>query len=686
MIQKNDINNLKKTLKKNIKKLPKVKEVIFLRSLYQHYIDEDSFMSFLNFVVKNISDTYVQPQKNNKALQMVELIKKVDILPVKNKSFFYSIDYFKSVELNKFILDNYSVDYSKVVSSSLYELKEELRKTDSTFAKNEQLIIDGLNDYVIRIKNDTKVNQVYKKSIQAIESLFERPANSFYEGLQRILFFNQFLWQTRHMLNGLGRLDQILMSLYSSDLECGRINKSDAKELIKDFFLVLHENMCFKSGVLSGDTGQIIILGGLNANGEYEENELTRLFLEVSEELKLPDPKVLLRCSKEMSDDLLKKALECISTGIGAPLLSNDDVIIPKLISFGYDELVAYHYVTAACWEPAVLNDSCDQNNIDTLNFAVPLIEVLEQVELDKITTYEELFAYYKKYLKRYIHKKMERLTELEFEEDPLLSLLSDSALQRGRDITRGGAIYNNLGLTSVGLGSVVNSFFNLQQFVFETKEYSLQELNEYRKNNYENQEKVWKKLKQSSTGYGCDDANVIALANEITEFTKNEFQKYKTKWNGNFKFGLSSPTYLTDGCKVSATLDGRKNGEPFSVHISSGTGVAPTELISFATKLDYSGNRINGNVIDFMVTPQFLSKNIEKFVLLLKAGIKNGIYQLQMNVIDSKTLIEAKKHPEKFPTLVVRVWGFSAYFKDLPEEYQEMLIHRALESEGVEA
>ena len=44
--------------------------------------------------------------------------------------------------------------------------------------------------------------------------------------------------------------------------------------------------------------------------------------------------------------------------------------------------------------------------------------------------------------------------------------------------------------------------------------------------------------------------------------------------------------------------------------------------------------------------------------------------------------LIAAKADPTLFPNLVVRVWGFSAYFNDLPEEYKDVLIARALESE----
>ena len=55
----------------------------------------------------------------------------------------------------------------------------------------------------------------------------------------------------------------------------------------------------------------------------------------------------------------------------------------------------------------------------------------------------------------------------------------------------------------------------------------------------------------------------------------------------------------------------------------------------------------------------------------------------MQMNVVDSKILIKAKENPEEFPNLIVRVWGFSAYFNDLPEEYQDLLIARALKNEG---
>ena len=136
------------------------------------------------------------------------------------------------------------------------------------------------------------------------------------------------------------------------------------------------------------------------------------------------------------------------------------------------------------------------------------------------------------------------------------------------------------------------------------------------------------------------------------------------------------------DSTNFPASFDGRKSKEPFSVHISSEEGIAYTELFNFASKLDYSGRRFNGNVVDFMVSPALVNKNKQNFEKLIKIAFKKGIYQMQANVVDSKTLIAAKNNPKQFPNLIVRVWGFNAYFNELPDEYKNYLIERAIQSE----
>ena len=77
-----------------------------------------------------------------------------------------------------------------------------------------------------------------------------------------------------------------------------------------------------------GDTGQIIILGGKEPDGTYFCNRLTYMFIEIMEEIQLPDPKVFLRITENVPRDLMELSLRCIKTGIGCPLFSNDDVIL----------------------------------------------------------------------------------------------------------------------------------------------------------------------------------------------------------------------------------------------------------------------------------------------------------------------------------------------------------------------
>lgn len=83
-------------------------------------------------------------------------------------------------------------------------------------------------------------------------------------------------------------------------------------------------------------------------------------------------------------------------------------------------------------------------------------------------------------------------------------------------------------------------------------------------------------------------------------------------------------------------------------------------------------------------VSPGFIDQNIDKFTVFMKGVIKCGYFQMQMNIMDSETLIDAKKNPDKYPGLIVRVWGFSAYFNDLPESYKDLFIERAVAAEKI--
>ena len=655
-----------------------------------------------SYLAKNMHRFYVTGTKFNKGTQIKNLFRKVDI-HIPKSGFIFFLDEFKNLSEEGHIIDNISIDYSRVLKTSVYEYNELYfhpksgrgfaRDLSSDFIKNQLDALDGIELLIYRIIKKLR-NSNHKdraKFARYFENMIDKPAEHFEEALQRILFYNQLLWQTGHGLNGLGRLDKILEDYYFDDLNSGFITQEDAYDLIKSFLKTLHTYYWYKSAALMGDTGQVIILGG-KYDDEYGEyyfyNDLTYMFIQAIKELQLPDPKVLLRVSDETPRDLIELSLETINTGIGSPLFSNDEIVIDKMIEFGYDKEDANNYVVSACWEPSAVGKGFEQNNINFISFLKPLNEIFDgetEQFLDNILSFDELFNSYKYYLKKDADELIAILDDIEWNNDPMLSLFIDDCNDRNMDISQGGAKYNHYGITTVGLANTVNSLYALKKLVFEERKYSLNELNKIRKNNFkkDKHQSVLNDLKNVSPRFGMDDEDILDISQEIVQFLEDCFKDYTNKFGGKIKFGLSAPSYISAGAEISASFDGRKAGEPLSTHISLDTNKDFTEVLRFASKLDYGGAKFNGNVVDLMLSPNFIKNHSDKFTDFIYSSIKLGFFQMQMNVVDSKTLIEAKENPESHPNLIVRVWGFSAYFNDLPEEYQDLLISRALKNEG---
>ena len=655
-----------------------------------------------SYLAKNMHRFYVTGTKFNKGTQIKNLFRKVDI-HIPKSGFIFFLDEFKNLSEDGHIIDNISIDYSKVLKTSVYEYNEFYfhpkagrgfaRDLSSDFIKNQLDALDGIelliNRIIKKLRNSNHTDRA--KFARYFENMIDKPAEHFEEALQRILFYNQLLWQTGHGLNGLGRLDKILEDYYFDDLNSGFITQEEVYDLIKSFLKTLHTYYWYKSAALMGDTGQVIILGG-KYDDEYGEyyfyNDLTYMFIQAIKELQLPDPKVLLRVSEETPRDLIELSLETINTGIGSPLFSNDEVVIDKMIEFGYDKEDANNYVVSACWEPSAVGKGFEQNNINFISFLKPLNEVFDDETeqfLDNILSFDELFNSYKYYLKKDADELIAFLDDIEWNKDPMLSLFIDDCNDRNMDISQGGAKYNHYGITTVGLANTVNSLYALKKLVFEERKYSLNELNKIRKNNFKKDkyQSVLNDLKNVSPRFGMDDEDILDISQEIVQFLEDCFKDYTNKFGGKIKFGLSAPSYISAGAEISASFDGRKAGEPLSTHISLDTSKDFTEVLRFASKLDYGGAKFNGNVVDLMLSPNFIKNHSDKFTDFIYSSIKLGFFQMQMNVVDSRTLIEAKENPEAHPNLIVRVWGFSAYFNDLPEEYQDLLISRALKNEG---
>lgn len=605
------------------------------------------------------------------------LVNNIVLKKIKSKYFYYFIDITKTYYHKGQIIGNLMLDYQMILDKSISEFRSDIERINTLDLYNDEK--DLL--YSIEMLVNKEIDIVGNNDIRdSLSGLIDRSANSFKDALQRILFLNQILWQTGVFLNGIGRLDLILDKYYKDDLQNDIITKEEAKDCLREFLILLHNDYYFKSNSLFGDTGQIIILGGTDECGDYFYNDLTFMMIELMKELREPDPKVLLRVSSKTPRELIDLSLKCILTGIGCPLFANDDVIIPQLIKFGYAKKDAYNYGTSACWEPYIPGKSFDQNNLGTINFMEPLKEMCKDSTTSSINAFLKDYFFH---LNQYLDKFKSKMDSKVFAKDAILSLFNNNCIENSKDISNGGALYNNFGFTSVGLSNVVNSIIAVDTLVFKKKRLSLTKFVEIIGNNYENNELLIKEIRAIDDKFGVDKNYIVDLVNSITKTVADYFRDKRNRFGGKYKFGLSSPSYITESNTCLASFDGRRNFEPFGVHISNDKANGYTELVNFASNLDYSDNRFNGNVIDFFVSPNFINDNFDKFVDFLILSIKKGFFEMQMNVVSSKQLIEARNNPEKFPNLIVRVWGFSAYFNDLPDEYKDYLIERAQKNEG---
>ncbi|MCD7944100.1 MAG: hypothetical protein LUH43_04330 [Clostridia bacterium] len=648
----------------------------------KHQFDEKSKVS----VLKNILQGYISVKpikgvgKRSVGNDTRALLSKIEITFDENSRFVYFIDTNKTIAAPGNILSNFTIDYRKIIYGSWREYAEAAFGNDK-YGQEAALVDEGIRILIDRIKSaieGTSFSSAEKqKRIRNFTDMLEKPAEHFDEALQRILFFNQIMWQTRHRLNGLGHLDKMLDSIYMNDIESGYMSGEDAGKMIFDFLNQLSKYPDYKSDALEGDIGQIIILGGCESDDSYFYNELTFMFMKVQTKLRKPDPKVLLRVSSKMPDELLECAVKCLLGQTGSPLFSNDDVVIPALQDYGVDSCDTYEYCTSACWEPFIVGKSMDQNNIAVFDYFTALDSALK----NEYSCYESLVSAYIKQNKKKFELFLQNLEELKWAKDPLVSILTNSCSEKRIDVSEGGCQYKDYGITTVALSNVVDSLLTVKELVYKEKKYTLSELNIMRKDNFSDNEKVYEMIRDSWKFFGKNNQAAIELTNQITGSMAEVADSYRNRYGGSVKFGLSSPGYNILSKKTSADLSGRKKGMPYNTHISCMS--APyTDVVEFAAELEYNKHRFNGNVVDFFVTPGLIEQNLDKFVLFMRGAIKVGFFQMQMNVMDSKTLIEAKKHPERYPGLIVRVWGFSAYFNELPESYKDLLIECAVAAE----
>jgi formate C-acetyltransferase len=612
------------------------------------------------------------------------------------------------------------LDFKKEIEESIYKL--DFYNDTEAFAKREELrameiAADALIAFAKRYANrlhelaKSEKNTQRKNELETMAGICERvPANAprtFWEALQYYWFVHLGVTTELNTWDSFnpGRLDQHLYPFYKRDVESGLLTEELARELLQSFWVKFNNQPAPpKVGVTAQESNTytdfcLINVGGVTEKGEDATNDMTYMILDVIEEMRLLQPSSMVQVSKKNPDRLLKRALKIIRTGYGQPSIFNTDAIIQELTRQSKSIIDARCGGASGCVEAGAFGK---ESYILTGYFNIPkILEItlhdgfdprtekligIQTGDPNNFNSFDELYDAFEKQLNHFIDIKIkgnviiERIYA-EYMPAPFMSILIDDCIKKGKDYNAGGARYNSSYIQGVGLGTITDSLSSIKYNVFDRKNFSMKEMLELLKNNFENKADAREKFLFETPKYGNDDDYADDITRRVFEtYFKAVDGRPNTK-GGHFRINLLPTTcHVYFGSVLGATPDGRFAKEPVSEGISPVQGAdvhGPTSVIKSASKIDHL--RTGGTLLNQKFTPNFLEtdEGIEKVLQLIRTYFRLDGHHMQFNVVNAELLKEAQKHPEKYRDLIVRVAGYSDYFVDLGEDLQNEIIKR---------
>lgn len=662
-----------------------------------------------------------------------------DKLPMKTKEILYRdpstypampttiIDNFSLLEKGVgTVVPNYRVVLEKGLRALINEAKRQMDEIDLCQPENVVKVefwtgaisaMEGLILYARRCACEARtraegkeITKERRKELLKIAEVCERvpeyPARNFHEAVQSFWFTHMMvrLENSGHSLSP-GRFDQYMFPFYEMDASENKDEK--ALELIECLFIKFSELMLFSSSSTSRCyTGtpqwQNLNVGGITKEGRDATNMISYLVIKAMSEVKLVQPDISVRLHQGTPDRLLIEACKLARLGTGHPKFYNDGVISQSLAAKGVTLEESRNYSVMGCVEPRISEKEGIHMTGGFINMPAGIEFVLTNGRwrlLDKeiglktgdprqFHTFEEFMNAYKMQM-AYLVKELFVINAFAEQEyvrllsTPFTSSLLEECLKSGHDMQHGGAKYNfGPSVNMIGIADTADSLTAIKKLVFEEKTITMDELIQAIENDFEGWDELKQKLINDAPKYGNDIDEVDNLANEAVIFVNNEIMKNKNIFGGQAQAGIIPVTSgVPFGKVIGALPNGRNANQAYADGVSPTPGMeqeGPTAVLKSVCKLDPAQLR-NGILFNFRINPATVKTDmgLRKFASLIRTYNDLGGWHVQFNLVDTATLIDAQENPEKYPTLLVRVAGYSAYFASLSREIQDDLIRR---------
>ena len=502
-----------------------------------------------------------------------------------------------------------------------------------------------------------------------------------------------------------GHIDQHLWPFYEKGMADGTLTRDDAKELLSCLWIKFNNQPAPpKVGVTALESGTYndftnINIGGVDREGKSAANELSYMILEIQEELHQLQPGLSIHIAENTPDDFLLEGIKVIRQGHGYPSIFNPDTYIKELVregktledareggcsgcievgAFGKEAYLLTGYLNTPKILEITLNNGIDPETGKRLG--------LETGDPRGFKSFEELYDAWHRQMVYFVNLKLsvnnyiERMFSL-YAPATFLSLYIDDCIEKGKDYYSGGARYNTTYIQCTGLGTITDCFTALKKHVFEDHRYTMDEVLEACRKNWEGEEIMRQYIRNHTPFFGNDDVYADEIAVRVYDDLVKAIEGRPNTRGGRTQLNMLSTTchnYFGSVCGATP------NGRLAHFAISDGTSPAhgsdthgPTEVIKSLGKLDQT--KSGGTLLNVRFVPQLLKRDEDqrKLASLIRTYFKFGGHHIQFNIVDTATLHDAQQHPDEYRDLLVRVAGYSDYFNDMTEQLQNEIIAR---------
>ena len=572
-------------------------------------------------------------------------------------------------------------NYALLLKLGLKGILEEVQKNakalgdeeSAVFAENAAIVVEAIREFSLRYSRAAKAAGK-EEMAGALAKVPYEPAWDLYSALQSIWMYHMiascYIGERDY---GFGNFDRYLLPFYEQALAAGK-TEEELTRLLAGFLIKTNE-ICGRAThnynrkpIRPYASKQYVNIGGKAPNG------VSFAVLEAAKRVSMAQPQIVVLLDPEKDPAFTEAVFEALTVLTDKMNLYNYPQTVKALARMGIPPEIAEDHCYSACcsfdlnWRtyrmesyipvPQIFVQTLQEGEYDSLESLLRRFRELLTVELQ---------AQADKHMAGFAPERASRAFLLD-------SLLLGDSIKRCRHICDNGSGYNVLNLFCPGVATIGDSLMVLDKLVFREKRYTYRQFADILAADFEGYEALRQQI-LNMTRFGndtaADDYTVLA-ANTYLDGVRSLKLKPRIWAMGGF-YSLATDNEWAE--QVGATPDGRKAGTPFSENQSPTYGADKrgiTALLKSIAKLPLDKTVTGGMNLTF-----YKNQDREIYRDLVLSFFQMGGLHVGITVADRETLLDAMEHPERHPTLTVRLYGFSEYFVSLPRWQQQAILDR---------